>query len=513
MPNYKLSDLLKKFSKTIKPLVISDLGAPVAGLTSDSRRAGPGVVFCALGGQKTHGICFAHEVLRQGSKILLLEPPLPRPQVQKLRQSAIGLGACVLVVADLRKRLGSLANWVYGNPSHNLKLAAITGTSGKTTACYLMEAIAEACGHRAGVLGTVNHRIAGKIRPASLTTPQSDETIALMAEMLKNGCDYCFMEATSQALDMGRLNDLDLDGALFANLSRDHLDYHRTMERYFRAKSKLFFDILAGSAKEGRFAAVNFDDRRGKKLWRRLADLPRVEKISYGIGPNRVLDVESLDIKLGLKSSDFILRLGQEKKTVKLQLIGRHNVSNALAAAAAAHALGLPTGRIIEGLESLKVVPGRLERIKEARDFLLLVDYAHKPEALKSVLSTLRAVPKLGRLIVVFGCGGDRDQGKRPMMGEIAARLADFAVFTSDNPRSEDPEKIIDAIEAGAKAAGRSNYLRQTDRAKAVQWAIRHTRAGDCVIIAGKGHENYQIFKDKTIHFDDREICREILKK
>ncbi|MBI2069913.1 MAG: UDP-N-acetylmuramoyl-L-alanyl-D-glutamate--2,6-diaminopimelate ligase [Elusimicrobia bacterium] len=505
-----LGDLMRRFRGRLKAVTGVAESAAVTGVASDSRRAAPGVVFCALSGQKTHGLRFAHDVVGAGCRVILMEPPWPRAMTGALKASAKKNGVSLFTAVKLRLWLGELANWVYRDPSSRLNVVAVTATSGKTTTCYFLEAIAQAAGQKVGVLGTVNYRVDGRPAPASLTTPQPDEAIGLMAQMADAGCRFCFMEATSQALDMGRLDAIRFKGAVFGNLSRDHLDYHKTMGRYFQAKARLFTDLLRRSDQTGRFAAINADDEWGRKLIKRLGSTRGLKKYSFGRAVDA--DVGAERIELTLDATRFHLRLGRIVKPVALKLVGAHNVANALASASAAWALGFSIRQIVDGLQSLSVVPGRLERITEAKEFLLLVDYAHKPDALENVLTTLRAIRSLKRLIVVFGCGGDRDAGKRPLMGEIATRLADFAVLTSDNPRTEDPEKIIDAIEEGAKTQGRANYRRLVDRAEAIRWAIREAKPGDCVIVAGKGHETYQIFKDRTVHFDDREVCRDILK-
>ncbi|MBI4064258.1 MAG: UDP-N-acetylmuramoyl-L-alanyl-D-glutamate--2,6-diaminopimelate ligase [Elusimicrobia bacterium] len=511
MTRKTLSGLVKKFGRHLQPLFPNNGKIFISGVTCDSRRVKPGVIFCALSGQKTHGLRFGQEVIRRGARVLLIERPYSKEDFKKIGPRL--KKAAVFAVSRLRPWLGELANWIYDNPSQKLRVAAITATSGKTTTCYLMEAIARAAGQKVGVLGTISYRIGGKSRGASLTTPQPDEAISLMAEMVKARCRFCFMEATSQALDMGRLDDLQINGAIFGNLSRDHLDYHKTMPKYFEAKTTLFERILAQSSKKELFAVINHHDPWGKKLVGRLKKHPKIRRVTFGISPEPSCEVWASDIRLGLRGTDFDLHIKNKSYVVRLHLIGGHNVYNALAAAGACYAMGFSVQAIVRGLENLRSIPGRLEQIWQAKDFTLLVDYAHKPDALDNVLKTLRRIPEVRRVIVVVGCGGDRDRGKRPIMGEIAARLAGIAVFTSDNPRSENPEAILDQIEAGAKKAGLVNYKRLADRAEAIGWAIKEARPGDAVLIAGKGHETYQIFRDRTIHFDDREVCRGILAK
>ena len=515
----RLEELVGQFGRRLRSLEdfrsrAAPASAALTGVSSSSLRLAPGFIFCALKGHKTHGARFAAEAIEKKVAAVLLETPAPRECLGGLKKLASEHGVALWAAANLKDWLGELANWVYGDPSTKLDLIAVTGTSGKTTSCYLMESMAQAAGLRTGVLGTVSNRVAERLREASLTTPQPDEAIALMAEMVEARCDVCFMEATSQALDMGRLEDLEFNGAVFANLSRDHLDYHHTMESYFKVKAGLFFRLLDGSNKKKRFAAANGSDPWGARLLARLPSLRGVRRVGFGLLDGRRLGrwpVAARAVQVEFDGTHFELKIGSSFYPTRLRLIGRHNVFNALSAAAAGWAMGLAPKRIVEGLEALAFVPGRLERIDNNQGILVFVDYAHKPDALENVLETLRAVRGLKRLIVVMGCGGDRDPGKRPLMGEIATRLADVAVFTSDNPRSEDPEKILDAIEGGARRAGRSNFARQADRRLAIRLAFQDARPGDCVLVAGKGHETYQIFAGETIHFDDREVCREIL--
>ncbi len=505
-----LTEFLEAFKNEIVALKIGAGSKTIAGITADSKKVRKNFIFCALAGKKVHGIKFVPEAAARFASAFIIETPHSEGSIRQLSNGPLARRSAVLSANGLGGLIGALANWVYDDPSKDLPLVAITGTNGKTTITYMLESIANGAKKNVGVLGTVNYRVKGTVNSASLTTPQSDELIGYLAAMRDNRCDFCFMEATSQALDMGRLNDLKIDGAVFTNLTQDHLDYHKTMEGYFQAKSKLFLELLANSSKKNRFVAINVDDVWGSKLWRKTYSLERVQKLSFGI-KNEEAMVQARQVIDNTHGISFVLKIKKESIPVSLNLLGLHNVSNALAAAASAWALGFSLKEIKHGLETLRAVPGRLEQVLEAKDFLVLVDYAHTPDALENVIRAVKNVDGVKRVITVFGCGGNRDRGKRPIMGQIAARLGDFAVITSDNPRGENPSAIVAEIEAGIKAIDQTNYKIIVDRKCAIAWAIGNAKRGDCVLLAGKGHETYQIFKDKTIHFDDREICREIL--
>lgn len=510
MRRKSIGDFLKVFKKTVKPLTPKCPSLAITGASSDSKKIGKDFIFFALAGRHVHGASFTQEAIKNGCRIILLEPPCPKSLVENLRTQSREKPLALFLVKDLSRLVGKISNWVYDDPSHDLKLLAITGTNGKTTIGYMLEAVANVAGKKVGVLSTVSYRVAGKSNPASLTTPQPDEIIRYLDLMRAKKCRVCFLEATSQALDQGRVDDLAIDGAVFTNLTRDHFDYHKNFENYFEAKAKLFFDVLANSKKQGRFAAVNLDDPWGQKLWLKLAALRGVKKISFGISQESAF-VRAVNIRQTTSGVSFDLKIGDKRESLNLNLVGKHNVSNALASASSAWALGFSPKAIKEGLMGLKSVPGRLEKVDGNQNFLVLVDYAHTPDALENVIRAAKNIEGVKKVVTIFGCGGDRDRGKRPIMGQIAARFGDFVILTSDNPRSEDPQTIVKEIEEGIKAIDRKNYLILVKREEAILWAIRNAKPGDCVLVAGKGHETYQIFKDKTIHFDDREVCREAL--
>lgn len=510
---FKTSGEFRRFFREKISLLYESGLVIIRGASSNTARLGPGYLFFALSGRRRHGVEFLGEALAKGAGSFLIEEPFPR---EALRRLILELGrrrVGIFSAPATSRLLSPVSNWVYDYPCRDIDVIAVTGTNGKTTTCYFLEAIARAAGHRVGVLGTVNYRIHGKLKPASLTTPQPDELFYYFDAMRRRGCRHAFIEATSQALDMGRLNEVALRGALFTNLTRDHLDYHKTMRRYFDAKRKLFFEFLAASKNAGRFAAVNIDDPWGRRLYGSLrrSGGAGIDLASFGF--NARAQYRALGEEQDFIGIRFLLQAKRQRREIRLHLLGRHNVSNALAAVSAAQALGFSWKSIVSGLEGLRFVPGRLERVGTSHDRLVLVDYAHTPDALSHALKTLRLIPNVKRVVVVTGCGGDRDPGKRPLMGAIATREAHLAVFTSDNPRSEDPLAIIKQIETGALSAKKSNYKSIVDRAQAIAWALRYCRPGDAVLVAGKGHENYQIFKDRAIAFDDREFCRRALKK
>ncbi|MBI4368642.1 MAG: UDP-N-acetylmuramoyl-L-alanyl-D-glutamate--2,6-diaminopimelate ligase [Elusimicrobia bacterium] len=505
--------LIRHFGDRLQPFVESPVDRAIAHVSSDSNRVAPGTVFCALAGAQTHGACYALQAIRDGACAVLVEPSAPPKIMKNLREEASMRDVPVYQGPRLREWLHELANWVYDDPSKKIKLVAVTGTSGKTTVCYLMEAIARAQGWPCGVLGTVSNRINGRIFPATLTTPQPDEIISMLARMVYAKCRFCFMEATSQAIHRGRLEGLHFDRAVFMNLSRDHLDYHQTMGQYFAAKEQLFTRLLKKSSKTGKMALVNMGDAWGRKLYRKLLSEKTAKPLLFGGGVNKKSDFCLKRVSPFFDHTDCEIAAGKERMKTALPLIGSYNAVNALAAAAACRSLGMSWRAIARGIAALKGVPGRLEKISKYGQPLVLVDYAHKPEALKNVIEALRALPRKGRLIVVIGCGGDRDPGKRPIMGALASRLADLAVFTSDNPRSEDPRRIIDMMIKGPESEGRRNFVHFVDRRRAIRYAIFQAQSEDCVLVAGKGHETYQIFRDRRVHFDDREICRKYLSK
>jgi UDP-N-acetylmuramoyl-L-alanyl-D-glutamate--2,6-diaminopimelate ligase len=407
-----------------------------------------------------------------------------------------------LVAKHPRRAMADAAAIVHGHPSRRLRVAGVTGTNGKSTVAFLIHHLMKSSMRRAGLIGTVRYDDGIESTKASHTTPESADLQQWLARMVENQCGGVAMEVSSHALAQERVRAIDFDAAIFTNLTQDHLDFHGTMEAYFDAKA-LLFDQIAGQTAKKPVAVVNIDDPAGRRLAARLGDRVRVTR--YGLGPGS--EFRASNIRSDPAGTTYQLEVGSRKLLVRLPLIGRFNVANSLAALAAAVACGLNLREAVAHLALAPQVPGRLENVADKRPFRVLVDYAHTPDALENALATLRDLgPR--RLLTVFGCGGDRDRGKRPRMGAIAERLSDFTFLTSDNPRTENPSAILDEIKAGFQGPA---FQVVPDRAEAIARAIDAAQDGDIVLIAGKGHEDYQIFADRTIEFDDRRVARRCL--
>ena len=474
----------------------------VADLGHDSRTINPGELFFALHGSKTDGNRHAREALARGAigVVSELEPP-PPPAV---------MSGTWVQVDDAAEGMSRYADAFFGHPSGAMTVVGVTGTNGKTTTTYLLEAAAAAAGGRAGVAGTIEYRLDGKrLAKAVNTTPISLELQRLLARFRDGGATHALLEVSSHALALKRVEAVDFDAAVFLNLTRDHLDFHKTSEAYFEAKAHLF-DLLARAEnhKKLKVAALNADDPRAHSLVRRAIGC---DVIGFGL-TEAAKDLRGTILSRDLNGSRFSLDWRGKKLEGSIRLPGPHNVSNALAAAAAMLGLGTPPERVLAGLASLRSVPGRLESVDEGQDFHVFVDYAHTDSALETVLRLIGTFPHR-RVITVMGCGGDRDTTKRGPMGAAACRSSDLTVVTSDNPRSEDPLAIIADVETGIRALGFQNYKIVSDRAEAIAAAIAEARTGDVVLIAGKGHEDYQILRDRTVPFDDREAARAALRK
>jgi UDP-N-acetylmuramoyl-L-alanyl-D-glutamate--2,6-diaminopimelate ligase len=475
--------------------------ATVTGVTHDSRAVAPGSVFVAIRGRRADGSDFAADAIRRGAIAIVAESA-----------GAAGGDVPTLPTADARLAVAELAAIFHGHPSERLTVVGVTGTNGKTTTTYLLAAVFDAAGLPSGRLGTVTFRVgpsAADERDASHTTPEASEVQRLLAEMVNRGCRACAMEVSSHALALHRVAHVRFQAAIFTNLTRDHLDFHGDMQQYFAAKRRLFQMLPAGAA-----AVINLDDPRGAEL---AAGQPRV--LTYAI--DRPADIRAVDIQPSLEGLAFDVETPHGRLSVRSPLIGRPNVSNILGVIGAAVALDLPAEAIERGIASLEHVPGRFQIVSTSTDAVrVVVDYAHTDDALKNLLETLRPLAS-GRLITVFGCGGDRDRTKRPLMGAVAARLSDLVVLTSDNPRSEDPARIIDeitrglapAVPPGGPARPGTPYEVTVDRRAAIEQAVRSARPGDVVVIAGKGHEKYQVIGDRTLPFDDVDVARAALQQ
>ncbi len=487
-----------------QPRIHGDVSATVTAVADDSTTVGPGALFVAIKGLRRDGHAFVDEAFRRGAVGAVIDDP----RLLTERPAA----PCLLCVADSRLALRRIAPVFYGEPASRLQMVGITGTNGKTTTSYLIQAILSAAGAPTGLIGTVSYRIGARQMTASHTTPGLLALQQLLAEMVKEGMRAVVMEVSSHALAQGRVDGCAFDAAVFTNLTQDHLDFHGTMEDYFAAKRTLFSGLADGRyGKSGASAVVNHDDPWG----RRLVEAHPKRTLTYGLEPGA--DVTATNVAVEWSGIRATIQGARGTFPIESPLVGRYNVPNLLAAVGAGLALDCPPSAIQAGIRQMPQVPGRFEKVEEqpGQPFSVIVDYAHTDDALRRLLMAVRELQR-GRVIVVFGCGGDRDRGKRPKMGCVAAELADLAVLTSDNPRSEEPAAILREVEAGVKAAPPSRRLRDyrmmEDRRAAIAWAIATAQAGDAVVIAGKGHEDYQIIGTARLPFDDRVVAREALR-
>jgi UDP-N-acetylmuramoyl-L-alanyl-D-glutamate--2,6-diaminopimelate ligase len=468
----------------------ADAGAPVSSLAYDSRRAGPGTLFFAIQGEKADGHNFISQALERGAVAIVSERAAPSE-----------LAGRWIRVATIRRALSEAARTFYGQPDSRLQLIGITGTNGKTTTAFLVESILQAAGIRAGLFGTIEYRLGDRALPALNTTPESLDLLGYFAQLVEAGGQAAVLEVSSHALAQERVWGFRFSAAVFTNLTQDHLDYHKDFEHYFLAKRRLFEGL---GTPPPEWAIINVDDPWGA----RLLKLPYPQCLTYGM--NSQAQVNPKHVNYSPTGLEAVVATPVGKVRVTSPLVGRANLANVLAATATAASLGISREGIERGIASLKAVPGRFERIEEGQPFLVVVDYAHTEDALRNVLKTARELTRR-RLIVVFGCGGERDRTKRPLMGEAAGSLSDFTVLTSDNPRGEDPLLIMTDALVGLQKTGKP-YLAEVDREVAIRKALEEAREGDAVVLAGKGHETYQVLKDRTIPFDDREVARRILR-
>jgi UDP-N-acetylmuramoyl-L-alanyl-D-glutamate--2,6-diaminopimelate ligase len=483
---------LKVLARAITPRrVIGSLDREVESLAYDSRRVQSNTLFVTIRGEKSDGHQFVDQAIEQGASVIVADREISSPR------------ATCLVVDDSRSALADLSAAFYGMPAHKLKMAAVTGTNGKTTTTFLIKHICGRAGMRCGLLGTVQYEIGDRILPAIRTTPEALDIQELLAQIVNAGGRAAAMEVSSHALAQERTRGIEWDVAVFTNLTQDHLDFHRTMEKYFEAKAKLFQDLTSQSKKKGATAVINIDDRYGEKLVSRLAG--KIPVVTYGLGLHA--DFRASNYRTEFAGTSYQLDALGRSYLVRVPLIGRFNVANSMAALAAATVMGVSLRSAILSLARSPQVPGRLELVPAKRQFQIFVDYAHTDDALRNVLKTLREL-KPRKLIVVFGCGGDRDRKKRPLMGRVADELADYAIITSDNPRKENPDAIISEVEKGFRS---THYERIVERAEAIRRAVAMAQPRDLVLIAGKGHEKYQEFADHTVPFDDLQVARRAL--
>jgi len=475
----KLSELLSGVSC----MTAADMEREITALTVDSRKAGDGVLFCCIRGLTRDGHDFAPAAALAGATVVC--------------DHDLGLHERQIIVENTREAFAAICENFFGNPLRRLKLIGITGTNGKTSTTYILKHVLEQCGHKTGLIGTIQNMIGDEVLETHYTTPDTYELHELFGKMAAAGCEYCVMEVSSFGLEQGRVAGLHFDTACFTNLTQDHIDIHHTMEAYFAAKCILFERCDK--------AVINVDDEWGRKI--PLSDDVQVLEFS-------------VDGKNGLTASDVVCRADGVSFTMSAKggshrvdacIPGRFTVYNLLSAAGCALCAGLEPEDIARALSTAKGVKGRAEVYPTGKDFTVIIDYAHSPDGVENILRSMREITK-GRLVVLLGCGGDRDAAKRPLMGEAAARLADFVVVTSDNPRSEDPDAIISQILPGVQKHS-TEHVVITNRRDAIEYAVRNARTDDVIVLAGKGHETYQILSTGTIHFDEREVLGEIFAK
>ena len=498
-----------ELSELIKELDIIHISGEEAGVVSDicydSRRSQEDSLFVAISGLKFDGHDYISDAIKRGARYIIHE-----------KDVSINPGISFIKVADSRRTLGKLGKKFFRNPTSELCLIGVTGTNGKTTVTYLLESILESAGFRVGVIGTINYRFGGNTFESSITTPESLDLQRIFRNMVNAGITHVIVEVSSHALDLGRVDDCEYDLGIFTNLSQDHLDYHLTLDNYFLAKRRFFSDIL----KEGKKMIINVDDPWGRQLFEKVGSAG----LTFGI--EHRTHVFSDEYTLSLNGINATLKIPQGSIAITSPMIGKFNLYNILASTAAAAVLMIPEKYIKAGIKRLEKVPGRLEKVSGSDEPAVFVDYAHTEDALKSVLENLSEF-KTKKIITVFGCGGDRDRGKRPLMGRAAAEFSDLAIITSDNPRTENPLAIIDEIERGVRSGtirkyrpvdyhsgfDEKGYIVISDRTEAIHLAIRIAEQDDIVLIAGKGHEDYQILGETKIWFDDTVIARKALEQ
>lgn len=478
-----LSKLLNGLEYT---LIKGELGLEVSSIEYDSRKVKAGDLFVCIEGYKTDGHKYIESAINNGAIAVICSKDID-----------INLDCTIVKVSDSRKVLAVVSSQFYENPSKDIKLIGVTGTNGKTTSTYMIKSILEHCGYKVGLVGTIANYIGNERLKSERTTPESLELHKLFKEMRDKEVNYCVMEVSSHSLSLDRVYGVKFAQGIFTNLTQDHLDFHKTFENYYNAKLTLFKNSFS--------SIINLDDSYGRKI---LEDILEGETLTYSIDGDG--DLTAKNIENHSRGAEFDLHYGEDKVHITLSIPGKYNVYNALCSAGACIKENISLEKIKEGLEKV-VVPGRCEIASRGYnlDFDVIIDYAHTPDGLENILNTAKEFTK-SRLICVFGCGGDRDKTKRPLMGEIASKLSHIAVVTSDNPRTEEPIEIIRDIVEGIE---KDNYIVLENRKEAIKEAIKMAKKGDVVVIAGKGHEDYQILKNETIHFDEREIVSDIIKE
>lgn len=489
-------------AKTLEALAALVEGAELIGnkeleikdIEHDSRKVTEGALFVCMEGVHVDGHKFIPQAKEKGAVAIITERHMEAPE-----------GMAVLIVPELKKALQTIVPFFHDYPARSMRVIGITGTNGKTSISYMLRAMLRRMGCRVGLIGTIQIMIEEEVLPIHNTTPDVVDLQRTLAMMRDANMDYVVMEVSSHALDQNRVAGIEFDTAVFTNLTQDHLDYHKTLENYKKAKTILFDLVSAEGIKNGKSAVVNADDEAGKDM---LAHA-NCRHITYGINNEATLKAENIQVLAS--GAQFDIKIGESVLPLKLQITGIFNVYNVMAALGAAMAEGVPAQIIKSCMEEFTSVPGRFELVRGGQDFAVIVDYAHTPDGLENILNTARQIAKK-RIITVFGCGGDRDNTKRPIMGRIAAELSDYIIATSDNPRSEDPQRILDMVVAGVnEKAGNKPHEAIIDRREAIFRAVELAETDDIVIIAGKGHENYQILNTGTIHFDDKEVAMDAI--
>lgn len=513
----RLADILAgcQYELSTSDEVEAVLDTDISGIAYDSRKVQVDGLFIAVRGGRFNGHDFIGEAINRGAVAVVRESTLTDDSSEARKADRTATTPVLIAANDTRMALACVSNNFYRRPSERVSVIGVTGTNGKTTTTYLVKSILETWSRSVGLIGTITHSIGDRLFPALHTTPESLEFQGLLAEMASSGCDYVVTEVSSHSLAQRRVDYTRFIVVVFTNLTRDHLDFHGTMEEYYASKRRLFTQLLT---REG-IAVINVDDEWGRRLKAEIEDEVGVRRgagekrslITYGTG--READVSAADIRESFSGNTFTMTYKGVSCGIDSPLLGMPNVYNALAAASVALALNVPLHVIEEGIRKVTRIEGRLETVDLGQDFLCVVDYAHTPDALERLLLSARSLLKNegnpGSIITVFGCGGDRDKGKRPLMGEIATRLSDYAIITSDNPRSENPAEIIKDIMSGIS---RNNCVAVPDRREAIIKAIDMAETGDMVILAGKGHENYQEIKGTRYRFSDREIAEEVMR-
>ena len=494
--------------------ISGDLRAEVSGITDDSRQLKEGSLFVAVKGSRVDGHAYTEQAWAKGAVGVVMERGSGQEVIEKKKKSQPGyspnddIRRPVVWVRDSRYALGLLASQFYGNPSQRLTMIGVTGTNGKTTVTHLIRTLMKEAGRSTGLVGTVGYFIGSNFTPALHTTPGAVELQTLLRDMVKAGVETAVLEVSSHALSLDRVAGCEFDVVVYTNLTQDHLDFHSDMEEYFRAKLRLFTEFVEAKQKFGpKRAIVNLDDERGGHIVQQSS----IPVWTYAIHAES--DIRASNIQLSMKSTIFQVRTPHGPISINSQLVGEHNVYNMLAAIGVGMQLGLSRSVIESALQSVENVPGRFEQVDQGQDYLVVVDYAHTEDALRRLLAAANSL-KSGRIITVFGCGGDRDQGKRPKMGQVAVQQSDMVILTSDNPRTEDPLRILQDIEQGIRdlpPEARCEYQVVPDRAEAIEQAIKAARSQDLVLIAGKGHEDYQLVGTRRLDFDDRQIAKEAI--